>query len=84
LRPWPENRKLVWWTNPDDTSGEWVPETGRPVKKPRDIRVPRRHFDWLIRRTVLREKALSIAVDAEVDASTVRRAIESVSNLLGE
>jgi hypothetical protein len=84
-RSWPHWRGRTWSSNPADVSGELVPSTGRHAKRPTAIRVPARHFDWLVRAHVLRHHVEDIAIDNSgeaVDSGTVRRALRSLAIIL--
>ena len=83
-RGWPEGRGQSWSFNRAGAAGELVPETGRPAKRPADLIVPARHFDWLIAHEhsgARNQSIITVASDAGVNETTVRRAVDRLARL---
>lgn len=84
-RLWPRGRARVWSFNRTNASGEWLPETGRPAKRPADLVISERHFDWLIAHQhsgSRNESVFNIAISYDVNETTVRRAVDRLARLL--
>jgi len=81
-RDWANGRGRAWSPNQADVAGELIPSTGRRPKRPTVLRIPARHFDWLVRRRVKRERREAVAVGESVDGSTIRRAIQTLEKNL--
>lgn len=77
-RAWPARRGKVWDLNLHE-EGELVPERGRLPRRPAELLLDPEHFDWLVRRRVLRVKYLDITTPAQ----TSQRAVSVLARRLG-
>jgi len=84
---WPSGRGRTWDQNMIDTGTLGASGRGRPTRKPGEVLIRQRHFDWCVRSVVLSESANAIAkADPELSGSnsqrTVARAIAGLSRRL--
>lgn len=84
---WPAGRGRVWDRNLANT-GALIPASGRLPKRPAERTFRPEHFDWTVRRVVLREPSDTIAstvrrIPTEYPAaSTVHRAVKTLADYL--